>query len=198
MRRNLRFRQGGLAHSAGKTFSPPPCGKKTRRKDIPRVTVVPDDRLIIVDGYALCFDYTSPDGMHALQWDGKSGHTEWINGPNQALAPEDYDTLVAPYVTAWEQEQNRLEQTAAEAEAARLAEFNSEGGRFERLRAERDRRLAETDYLLMPDYPLSEGQRTVLQSYRQSLRDLPSQEGAPWDGGGEETPWPEIPTWVKA
>ena len=165
---------------------------------MPRVTFVPDDRLIIVDGYALCFDYTSPDGMHALQWDGKSGHTEWINGPNQALAPEDYDTLVAPYVTAWEQEQNRLEQTAAEAEAARLAEFNSEGGRFERLRAERDRRLAETDYLLMPDYPLSEGQRTVLQSYRQSLRDLSSQEGAPWDGGGEETPWPEIPTWVKA
>ena len=50
----------------------------------------------------------------------------------------------------------------------------------------------------MPDYPLSEGQRTVLQSSRQALRDLPSQEGAPWDGGGEETPWPEIPTWVKA
>ena len=98
----------------------------------------------------------------------------------------------------WQDEKARLEQAAAEAEAARLAEYNSETARFARLRTERDRRLAETDYLLMADYPLSENQRTVLQVYRQALRDLPSQEGAPWDGGGEETPWPEIPNWVKA
>ena len=148
---------------------------------MPKVTVVPDDRLIIVDGHALCFDYPSLDGIHALQWDGECGHIEWEYGPNQRQA-----------------EKARLEQAATEAEAARLAEFNSEGSRFERLRAERDQRLAETDYLLMADYPLSENQRTVVQVYRQSLRDLPSQEGAPWDGGGEETPWPEIPTWVKA
>ena len=50
----------------------------------------------------------------------------------------------------------------------------------------------------MPDYPLSDDQRTILQVYRQALRDLPSQEGAPWDGGAEDTPWPEIPNWVKA
>ena len=68
-----------------------------------------------------------------------------------------------------------LQQAAAEAEAARLAEYNSETARFARLRTERDRRLAETDYLLMADYPLSENQRTVLQVYRQALRDLPSQ-----------------------
>lgn len=159
-----------------------------------RVTVVPADRLIIVDGYALCFGYAAPDGMHALQWDGGKGHTEWTNGPNQALAPEDYDELVAPYVDLWEKERDRLEQVAAEAEAARLAEYNSEEARFERLRAERDRRLTETDYLLMADYPLSDDQRVVLRVYRQALRDLPSQEGAPWDGGGEVTPWPEIPT----
>lgn len=65
---------------------------------------------------------------------------------------------------------------------------------FQQLRAERDRRLTATDYLLMPDYPLSDDQRTILQVYRQALRDLPSQEGAPWDGGGEATPWPEIPS----
>ena len=105
---------------------------------------------------------------------------------------------VAPFVKLWQDEKARLEQAAAEAEAARLAEYNSETARFARLRTERDRRLAETDYLLMADYPLSENQRTVLQVYRQALRDLPSQEGAPWDGGGEETPWPEIPNWVKA
>ena len=69
---------------------------------------------------------------------------------------------------------------------------------FGYLRTERDRRLAATDYLLMPDYPISDDQRAVVQAYRQALRDLPAQSGAPWDGGGEETPWPEQPADLKA
>lgn len=64
---------------------------------------------------------------------------------------------------------------------------------FARLRAERDRRIAATDYLIMPDYPLAEDSRAVVQAYRQALRDLPVLEGAPWDGGGEATPWPAMP-----
>lgn len=64
---------------------------------------------------------------------------------------------------------------------------------FQQLRAERDRRLAATDYLLMPDYPLNNISKEAVKMYRQALRDLPSQEGAPWDGGGEETPWPLMP-----
>ena len=170
---------------------------------MPRVTVVPADRLVIVDGLALTFDFNAPERMHALQWDGKQGHIEWLGSEkkpphNEVLDADSYTDLVAPYVKAWEEEKARQEQAAAEAEAARLAEYNSEAARFERLRAERDRRLTATDYLLMPDYPLSDDQRTILQVYRQTLRDLPSQEGAPWDGGAEDTPWPEIPNWVKA
>lgn len=69
---------------------------------------------------------------------------------------------------------------------------------FTNLRTERDRRLAATDYLLMPDYPISDEQRVVVQAYRQALRDLPAQPGAPWDGGGEGTPWPELPAGLKA
>lgn len=69
---------------------------------------------------------------------------------------------------------------------------------FASLRAERDSRLDATDYLLMPDYPLSDDQRAVVQAYRQALRDLPAQSGAPWDGGGEGTPWPELPAGLKA
>lgn len=68
---------------------------------------------------------------------------------------------------------------------------------FQMLRTERDRRLAATDFLLMPDYPISGDQRAVVQAYRQALRDLPSQEGAPWDGGGKGTPWPELPDMLK-
>ena len=168
-----------------------------------RVTVVPADRLVIVDGLALTCDFNSPKRMHALQWAGQLGHIEWLGSGaephhKEPLAADSYAGQVAPYVELWKEEKARLEQAAAETEAARLAEYNSEEARFERLRSERDQRLAATDYLLMPDYPLSDDQRTILQVYRQALRDLPSQEGAPWDGGAEDTPWPEIPNWVKA
>lgn len=69
---------------------------------------------------------------------------------------------------------------------------------FGLLRAERDRRLSATDYLLMQDYPLNNTLKEAVQLYRQALRDLPSQEGAPWDGGGEATPWPDLPAGLKA
>ena len=160
---------------------------------MPTVTVVPADNLIIVDGKTLVFPFDAPANMHALQWRGGTGHTEWTDGPNQPLTAEDYDEQVAPFVKLWQDEKARLEQAAAEAEAARLAEYNSEEARFERLRAERDRRLAATDYLLMQDYPLDDTRKEAVRLYRQSLRDLPSLEGAPWDGGGEATPWPELP-----
>lgn len=64
---------------------------------------------------------------------------------------------------------------------------------FAGLREERDRRIAATDYLAMPDYPLDDATRAALSAYRQALRDVPQQAGAPWDGGGEATPWPDKP-----
>lgn len=158
---------------------------------MPTVTVVPADNLIIVDGEALVFPFDAPANLHALQWRGGTGHTEWTDGPNQKLAAADYDEQVEPFVELWQTEKTRQEQAAAEAEAARLAEYNSEESRFERLRAERDRRLSATDYLLMPDYPLNDTLKGAVQAYRQTLRDLPAQEGAPWDGGADGTPWPE-------
>ena len=147
---------------------------------MPRVTVVPADRLVIVDGQALTFEFFAPGRMHALQWDGKQGHIEWLGSGheplrNELLTADSYADRVAPYVKMWEDEKARLEQAAAEAEAARLAEYNSEEARFERLRSERDRRLAATDYLLMQDYPLDDTRKEAVRLYRQSLRDLPSQ-----------------------
>lgn len=64
---------------------------------------------------------------------------------------------------------------------------------FNMLRQARDEKLKVTDYLAMPDYPITEAMKKAVFMYRQNLRDLPSLEGAPWDGGGPETPWPEMP-----
>lgn len=64
---------------------------------------------------------------------------------------------------------------------------------FVTLRASRDVRLADTDKYLLADYPISEGDLALVKTYRAALRALPEQPGAPWDGGGTETPWPELP-----
>lgn len=159
-----------------------------------RVTVVPADRLILVDGEGLQFAFAAPEGLHALQWQDASGHLEFTDGrPNQALTAADYESHVAPFVQAWQAEKARLAEEAEKEEAARLAEYNSEPARYARLRAERDQRVAATDYLIMPDYPLDDEVRAAVRAYRQALRDLPARVGAPWDGGGEATPWPDMP-----
>lgn len=64
---------------------------------------------------------------------------------------------------------------------------------FTQLRAVRDAKLGDTDKYLLADYPSSADSLAAIRAYRQTLRDLPGQEGAPWDGGGELTPWPELP-----
>ncbi|PLX65997.1 MAG: hypothetical protein C0602_12755 [Denitrovibrio sp.] len=56
----------------------------------------------------------------------------------------------------------------------------------EKVRAERDRLLKETDYLMMPDYPIAD--KTALQTYRQALRDITEQTGFPFN-----TTFPEMP-----
>ena len=86
---------------------------------MPRVTVVPADRLVMVDGEALHFDVTAPASLHALQWTGEAGHTEWTDAPNKPLTSDDYDEQVMPYVKLWQAEKARLEKKAAEEAAAR-------------------------------------------------------------------------------
>lgn len=56
------------------------------------------------------------------------------------------------------------------------------------VRAKRDALLAETDFLMMPDYPLGEEDAAELKSYRQELRDIPTQDGFP-----AEITWPDLP-----
>lgn len=56
------------------------------------------------------------------------------------------------------------------------------------VRAKRDALLAETDFLMMPDYPLGEEDAAELKAYRQELRDVPTQGGFP-----TEITWPDFP-----
>ena len=64
---------------------------------------------------------------------------------------------------------------------------------FSKLRASRNSALQETDKYMTVDFPITDTLRSEVLEYRQRLRDITEQPGAPWDGGGELTPWPEKP-----
>lgn len=159
------------------------------------ITVIPDDQSIIVDGEALHLAFSTPDGLHALQWHGGSGHTEWADGPNQPLTAADYDDQVAPYVALWQAEKDRL---AAEAAAA-ATEYNS----LENVRARKLAAIdAETSAAIMAGFtceatPPDTGQPELLHfSYdefdQQNFADAAlSMQLATAAGGGipTSTPW---------
>lgn len=105
-----------------------------------RVTVVPEDRIVIVDNTVLRFDFNLVEGhenMHALQYNvtSGSGHIEFEDSSNKEITADAYEVQVAPYVTAWEAEKTRREEEAAAAEeeynslenvkARKLAELNA-------------------------------------------------------------------------
>lgn len=89
------------------------------------------------------------------------------------------DGVVTPNAEAWEEWKAEL------AEASKTT--------AEEVRAERDKRLAETDWTQVLDAPLSEESREAFRVYRQALRDIPDQDGFP-----AYVVWPDMPVVVKA
>ena len=55
-------------------------------------------------------------------------------------------------------------------------------------RQKRDRLLAATDYLVTPDYPISDDRLAKIKTYRQALREIPEQAGFP-----RTIAWPKKP-----
>lgn len=56
------------------------------------------------------------------------------------------------------------------------------------VRSERDRKITETDYYMMPDYPADPETLEVVKDYRKALRDITLQSGFPRD-----VEWPVVP-----
>lgn len=76
-----------------------------------------------------------------------------------------------------------LEKIPEKTEEEKLAEAE------EQIRSKRDSLISDTDYLLMDDYPISSEDLEAVKAYRTALRDVPQQEGFPYD-----VVWPELPT----
>lgn len=77
-------------------------------------------------------------------------------------------------------------QTAAEQRTAYRANIDSRASEF--MRDSRDKLLAESDWTILPDSPLTTEKKTEWQTYRQALRDIPTLEGFP-----HNVTWPTKP-----
>jgi len=64
------------------------------------VTVIVEDKIILVDGDARECDRSYPANLWAIQWDGTTGTAEWTDGPSTTIEAAD----VAEFITSWEAE----------------------------------------------------------------------------------------------
>lgn len=82
-----------------------------------RLTVIPSDRTILLDGVPLTFDFAADANIHAIQWYGDYGTIEYAMGePLHFTDP----AVVQPYAAAHAAEQVRI--TAAAISAANTTE----------------------------------------------------------------------------
>lgn len=59
-------------------------------------------------------------------------------------------------------------------------------------RERRDVLLRQTDFLVIPDYPIEPADLEAVRTYRQALRNLPQQAGFPSD-----IQWPDFPSGLR-
>ena len=122
-----------------------------------KVSIIPSDKTIIVDGQALTFDYDIDPTIHALQWDGDSGEIEY----NDGIANEQFtdSTLVDSLVSAYEDEVERLE---AEAQATAQAVVD-EAEALEAAKTYADHRRARYD----DELPMGDQFDAILKGFNQ-------------------------------
>jgi len=132
-----------------------------------KVSIIPSDKTIIVDGQALTFDYDIDPTIHAIQWDGDSGEIEY----NDGIANEQFTDaiLVDPFVYAYEDEVERLE---AEAQATAQAVVD-EAEALEAAKTYADHRRARYD----DELPMGDQFDAILKGFDQLRlggQDLPA------------------------
>jgi hypothetical protein len=111
------------------------------------------------------YQYSMRQGVEQIE--GK-WYTKYILGPVFTDTPATEETPA---------------KTAAENEAAYQAMKDAEQAKS--VRQQRDAKLAECDWTQLADAPVD---KAVWATYRQTLRDVPTQEGFPWT-----ITWPDAP-----
>ena len=133
-----------------------------------KLTVVTSDLTVIKDNEAyIVADLSHLDkNIHAIQWQDTTGEIEYIdNTPNLFIND------ITPFnqcITDWETAKAKYIADNTPTEAESEAAFKSY----------RNSLLSESDWTQLPDNKLSDTKKTEWQTYRQSLRDMPTTKTA--------------------
>jgi hypothetical protein len=94
-----------------------------------KVQVVKQDRVVVIDGEGLNFDFELDSNIWAIQWDGSAGEVEYNDAtPNLAITDfSDYQYLVDAYIL---EGQRKIEEEEL-AESARISSMTYEDRRRE-------------------------------------------------------------------
>ena len=84
------------------------------------VCIVKEDKVVMVDGEGMNFDFDLPSNVWAIQWNGTSGHIEFDDGtPNEELTDfSGYQYLADAHATEKQRLADVEAQAAIDAEAA--------------------------------------------------------------------------------
>ena len=84
------------------------------------VCVVNEDKVVMIDGEGMNFDFDLPSNVWAIQWNGTSGEIEFNDGtPNEAITDfSAYQSLVDGHATEKQRLADVEAQAATDAEAA--------------------------------------------------------------------------------
>ena len=115
-----------------------------------------------------------------------------LAGLNMAILKEDarpsYDAGTQTVIEgAIEERSGSYYQTFTVIDRSAEAIENDLNNKKAQVRAQRNARLAETDWAMMPDSPLIDYDKGIIANYRAALRDVPAQDGFP------NNPLPEGP-----
>ena len=129
-----------------------------------KLTIIADDKLVSKDGvgYSGLPLKDFPSDVWAVQWDGTKGTVEKRDMSVTEI------TDITPYnawITEWETASKPLSPDSTQDD----------------LRAYRNELLAQSDWTILPDSPLSAEKQAEWKTYRQKLRDLPANTSAPYD-----------------
>jgi len=66
-----------------------------------KLSIIPADRVVVVDGDGRSCAFSAPDDVHAIHWDGSRGFIERKPGQGEREQFTD-EAVIAPYLAAWE------------------------------------------------------------------------------------------------
>lgn len=108
-----------------------------------RIQIIAADRLIVVDGEPLEFDFDINPEIHAIHWFGDWGEVEYVSDPQTGAKKPNVQfanfDAVMPFLTAYERTKAQRE---AEAKAQKEALENSAPWICEQINIERDYRMS--------------------------------------------------------